>query len=267
MTTIISSTTRSPTALALGVHWSRLRRIERLCSLIGVVLVASGLIHAGVFAIDGGPLYGPVSWRKAITFGLSFGTTLITVTWVASYLTLSPRARGWLLGIFAADCVLEVAGITIQAWRGVPSHFNTETPLNTVIAMNLAVGGGVLIVVLTTLAVTAFRGPIAATPDMRLALRAGFVFLIIGLATGAAMIARGEILIKSGHLQAGYDTAGSLKWVHGVTLHALLVLPALAWLLAHNGQDEQRRTHAITTAIGLYTLATITVLAISLARY
>ncbi len=84
---------------------------------------------------------------------------------------------------------------------------------------------------------------------------------------GVELIARGEILIKSGHLQAGYDTAGSLKWVHGVTLHALLVLPALAWLLAHYGRDEQRRTHAITTAIGLYTLATITVLAISLARY
>jgi hypothetical protein len=76
---------------------------------------------------------------------------------------------------------------------------------------------------------------------------------------GVELIARGEILIKSGHLQAGYDTAGSLKWVHGVTLHALLVLPALAWLLAHYGRDEQRRTHAITTAIGLYTLATITV--------
>jgi len=247
---------RSSHLLALRGHWSRLRRIERLCYLIGVVLIASGLVHVGVFAIEGGPLYGPVSWRKPITFGLSFGTTLITVTWVASYLTPRPRARGWLLAIFATDGVLEVAGITIQAWRGVPSHFNTETPLNTVIAMNLA-----------ALAVTAFRGPIAATPDMRLALRAGLAFLIIGLATGAAMIARGEILIKSGHLQAGYDTAGSLKWVHGVTLHALLVLPALAWLLAHYDRDEQHRTRAITTAIGLYTLATITVLTISLARY
>ena len=266
----MSTTTPAPRSSdlpALRVHWSRLRRIERVCYLIGVVLLVSGLVHVGVFAIEGGPLYGPVSWRKPITFGLSFGTTLITVTWVASYLTLHPRARGWLLAIFAADCVMEVAGITIQAWRGVPSHFNTETPLNTVIAMNLAVGGGVLIVVLTTLAVTAFRDPIAATPDMRLALRAGFAFLIIGLATGAAMIARGEILIKSGHLQAGYDTAGSLKWVHGVTLHALLVLPALAWLLAHYGRDEQHRTRAITTAIGVYTLATITVLTISLARY
>ncbi|PZS29109.1 MAG: hypothetical protein DLM58_15970 [Pseudonocardiales bacterium] len=247
-------------------YWRQLRRTERVCYLLGAVLIASGLLHVGVFAIDGGPLYGPVSWRKPITFGLSFGTTLISVTWVASYLTLSPKARAWLLGIFAADCILEVAGITIQAWRHVPSHFNTETPLNTVIAMNLAVGGGVLIIVLSTLALTAFRGYIDAPPDLRRALRAGFAFLIIGLAVGASMIARGEILIKSGHRQAGYDTAGSLKWVHGVTLHAILVLPAVALLLAHRDWDEQHRIRAITTAIGLYSLATTAALVITLIR-
>lgn len=116
--------------------------------------MVSGLFHLGVFADRGAPLYGPVSWRKPATFELSFGLTLIALTWVASYLTLSTRARTWLSGIFAVDCVVEVAGITIQAWRGVPSHFNTETPLNTVIAMNLAVGGGVLIAVLGAIAIT-----------------------------------------------------------------------------------------------------------------
>lgn len=117
---------------------------------IGAVLIGSGIFHFGVFVLLSGPLDGPVSWRKPATFGLSFGLTLITISWVASYLTLSPRARSWLLGVFAADCVLEVASITVQAWRHVPSHFDTETPLNTVIAMNLAVGGAVLIAVLGT---------------------------------------------------------------------------------------------------------------------
>ncbi|MGI8678080.1 MAG: hypothetical protein ACR2LX_05220 [Jatrophihabitans sp.] len=266
MSTTTTPVPGPPSLPGVRSYWRQLRRIERASYLIGAVLIASGLLHVGVFAIDGGPLYGPVSWRKPITFGLSFGTTLITVTWVASYLILSPKARAWLLGIFAADCVLEVAGITIQAWRHVPSHFNTGTPLNTVIAMNLAVGGGVLIAVLGALTATAFRGRIEAAPDLRLALRAGFAFLMIGLAIGASMIARGEILIKSGHRQAGYDTAGGLKWVHGVTLHAILVLPALALFLAHRGWDEQHRTRAVTTAIGVYSLAAVAVLVISLAR-
>ena len=32
-----------------------------------------------------------------------------------------------LLTVFAADCILEVAGITVQAWRDQPSHLNTTT--------------------------------------------------------------------------------------------------------------------------------------------
>lgn len=55
-----------------------------------------------------------------------------------------------------------------------------------------------LIAVLGALAVTAFRGRIHATADMRLALQAGFALLAVGLGTGAAMIIHGEILIKSG---------------------------------------------------------------------
>ena len=253
-------------AVALRSHWAERRSIERACYLIGGALVLSGLFHLGVFAVRGGPWDGPVSWRKPATFGLSFGSTLITISWVGSYLTLSSRARSWLLGIFAADCGLEVAGITIQAWRYVPSHFNTETPFNTLVAMSLAVGGAVLLVVLGALAVTAFRGRIQATRDMKLALRAGFALLMIGLAIGAAMIAKGEVLIKTGHRQAAYDTAGSLKWVHGVTLHGILVLPALAIVLASVGWPEQRRIRGIAGAIGVYAVATVAVLVAALVQ-
>ena len=144
-----------------------------------------------------------------MTFGLSFGTTLIAITWVSSYLRIGDRRRAVLLGIFAADCVVEVAGITVQAWRHVPSHFNTESDFDSVIAFSLATGGAVLVGVLGSLAIAAFRtqGPAA----MRLALRAGFALLLAGLAAGVAMIARGEILINGGHRQAAYDTAGFLS--------------------------------------------------------
>jgi hypothetical protein len=242
------------------------RDIERVCYVVGAVLVTSGLVHLAVFAIRGGPWNGPVSRRKPATFGLSFGATLITICWVASYLTLSDRVRTWLLGVFATDCVVEVAGITMQAWRRVPSHFNNETALNTVVAMSLAAGGAVLIATLGALAVAAFRGQIDAPADMKLALRAGFALLLIGLAIGATMIAKGEILIHSGHRQAAYDTAGSLKWVHGVTLHAIVILPALAIGLAYRGWSERRRTRAVEVATGVYAVATIVVAAASLLR-
>lgn len=252
------------TPVTVAGRLARSRMIERRSYAIGAALIAAGAFHLGVFLILGGPWEGPVSWRKPATFGLSFGLTLITVTVVSSWLTLGPRARAWLLGVFAADCIVEVAGITVQAWRHVPSHFNTVTPFDRVIAMSLAVGGAVLIGVLGTLAVVAFRGRIQAAPDLKLAVQAGFALLMLGLATGVAMIAKGEVLINTGHRQAAYETAGSLKAVHGVTLHAIVVLPALALLLTRLGWSQERRTQAMLVAIACYLLATVAALAVAL---
>ncbi|MFL6101933.1 MAG: hypothetical protein ACJ74K_01115, partial [Actinomycetes bacterium] len=43
--------------------------VDRLCLVTAAVLIVSGLAHLLVFAVDGGPWYGPVSWRKPVTFG------------------------------------------------------------------------------------------------------------------------------------------------------------------------------------------------------
>ncbi|MEU5884586.1 hypothetical protein [Spirillospora sp. NPDC047279] len=241
------------------------RRAERVFYALGAVLVLAGIFHLGVFAVDGGPWEGPVSWRKPATFGLSFGLTLIAVTWVASYLPLGDRARTVLLGVFAADCFVEVGGITLQAWRHVPSHINRDTPFDSAVSTVLAAGGGVLIVVLGVMAVSAFRPNPGVAADMRLALRAGFVTLMIGLATGAAMIARGVITANTGTQDEAYAALGFLKLAHGVSLHGVLVLPALAWLAAALGWDGPRRMRAVGLGVTAYGLAIIAALVISLA--
>lgn len=91
--------------------------VDRSCLVIAVALVVSGLLHLGVFVIDDRPWAGPLSWRKPATFGLSFGLTLATVVWVTSYVVVAARARAVLLAVLMVDCVVEVAGITLQAWR------------------------------------------------------------------------------------------------------------------------------------------------------
>jgi hypothetical protein len=234
-----------------------LRPVERLCHAVGLLLILSGLAHLLVFAVDGGPWYGPVSWRKPVTFGLSFGATLIAVTWVTSYLRVGPRLRTVLLAVFAADCVVEVGGITLQAWRRVPSHLDMETPFDTVVSMTLAVGGGVLVVLLTVFAVASFRHRPAGPAGMALAVRSGFAILLVALASGAAMIARGVVLSRTGHQEAAYHSTAPLKPLHAVSLHAVLVLPALAWLLSRTSWSEPTRLRLVAAATGCYLLAVI----------
>ncbi|MGW3196512.1 hypothetical protein ACWDBD_18355 [Streptomyces sp. NPDC001118] len=231
------------------------RVVDRLCHATGLLLVLSGLVHVVVFAVDGGPWYGPVSWRKPITFGLSFGLTLIAITWVTSYLRTGPRLRSVLLLVFAADCAVEVGGITLQAWRRVPSHLNMETPFDTAVSMTLAVGGGVLVALLTFFAVVSFRHRPTGPVGMPLAIRSGFAFLLVALASGAAMIARGVVLTRTGHQEAAYHSTAPLKPLHGVSLHAVLVLPALAWLLSRSPRSERTRRRIVATAVGCYAAA------------
>ncbi|MFD7430490.1 hypothetical protein ACFV6Z_26115 [Streptomyces sp. NPDC059818] len=226
------------------------RPVEGLCYATGAVLIASGLVHLVVLVVDGGSWDGPVSWRKPVTFGLSFGLTLIAITWVSSYLRIGARTRTVLLGTFAADCVLEVAGITVQAWRRVPSHFNMETPFDTGVSMTLAVGGGALVVILSTLSAAAFLRRPGGPPGMALALRAGCGILVIGLLSGAAMIARGVYLTRTGHQLAGYASTASLKPLHGVSLHAVLVLPVLVRLLAMTSWSPHTRVSVVRAAVG-----------------
>ncbi|MEU9444827.1 hypothetical protein AB0D42_28915 [Streptomyces sp. NPDC048304] len=231
------------------------RTADRLCRATGLLLVLSGLVHLVVFAVDGGPWDGPVSWRKPVTFGLSFGLTLIAVAWVTSYLRVGARLRSVLLLVFAADCVVEVAGITLQAWRRVPSHLNMETPFDAMVSMTLAVGGGVLVVLLTVFAVASFRRRPTGPAGMPLAVRSGFTILLVALASGAAMIARGVVLTRTGHQEAAYHSTAPLKPLHGVSLHAVLVLPALARLLSRSPWNERTRLRIVAAGVGCYAAA------------
>jgi hypothetical protein len=168
-----------------------LGRLERTCLVVGAVLIVSGLLHLVVFAIDGGPWEGPVSWRKAVTFGVSFGLTVLTLVPVSRPVRMSDRARGLVVGGFVAACVVEVTLVTMQAWRRVPSHFNRETPFDSAVSTVLAAGGAVIVVTSVAVTVLAFRRRPALSGSRVLALRGGLLVFLVALGVGVAMIAGG----------------------------------------------------------------------------
>jgi hypothetical protein len=97
------------------------------------------------------------------------------------------------------------------------------------------------------------------TRSMRVAVRFGFVILLVAFATGAVMIARGVVQARTGHAQVAYTTAGALKPLHAVAMHAILVVPGLAWLLRFTNWSEARRVRLVWTAIASYAVLTVVV--------
>jgi hypothetical protein len=238
--------------VSLRSFWTRGRRIERIGYAVGALLLISGIVHAGILVVSGGSWTGPLSLRKPTVFGVSFGITLATIVWVASFLPLAERTRVALLTIFTAASVVETALVSLQAWRGVPSHFNVETAFDALVARALAVGGIALVVVIVGLTATAFRRNPAVPISLRRAIQVGFVALCGAMATGATMIARGMMLVFAGDPAAAYATGGALKPTHAVTMHAILVLPLLAWLLSFAGWSERDRLRVVLLASAAY---------------
>jgi len=238
--------------VSLRSFWTRGRRIERIGYAVGALLLISGIAHIAILAVTGESWVGPLSLRKPATFGLSFGITLVTIVWVTSFLPLADRTRVALLSIFTAASVVETALVSLQAWRGVPSHFNVETAFDAMVARALAVGGIALVTVIVGLTATAFRRNPAVPISLRRAIQMGFVALCVAMATGATMIARGMLLVFAGHPTAAYATGGALKPTHAVTMHAILVLPLLAWLLSFADWSEDRKTRIVLAASTAY---------------
>src|SRR5262249_29214130 len=60
-----------------------------------------------------------------------------------------------------------------------------------------------------------------------------------------------------GNPQAAYATGGTLKQTHAVTMHAILVLPAVAWVLSFTDWGDRLRLQIVViSAIG-YALVAI----------
>jgi hypothetical protein len=208
---------------------------QRFAYLCGALLVLSGAFHAVVYLVAGGPWEGPLSWRKPIVFGLSFGITLVTLTWLMSFLRVS-RITGWItLGVFAVASIGEVFLISMQKWRGVASHFNEDTAFDAAVFSLMGLLVAVVALVTVFIAALSFLRS-DAPPSLAWAIRAGLVLMLVSQAVGVQMI------VEGGNT---FGAAGALKVPHAFTLHALQVLPALAVLLQLSDSTERRRLKVV----------------------
>ena len=219
-------------------RFAQVESYQRFAYWCAALLVLSGMFHLGVYVVDGGPWEGPLSWRKPIVFGLSFGITLATLAWLMTF--MRPRRRwAWvLLGVFSFASVLEVVLISMQTWRGVASHFNEETVFDSLVFSLMGLLVGMIALVTVAIAVMAFF-PLDAPPSLALAIRVGLVLMLASQAVGVQMI------VEGGNT---FGAEGALKVPHAFTLHVAQVLPALAVLLLVSASSELRRIRVVSMA-------------------
>ncbi|MET7462006.1 hypothetical protein [Nonomuraea sp. NPDC005501] len=221
-------------------------------ALCAAAMAVLALAAATGLAVDGRTVLGEPVWLKPFKFALSFALYAGTLSWMIGQARRWRRTLWWLGTVAAAGFVLpEISAITFQAGRGVRSHFNFETGLDsTVFAV---MGGAAYLGWLMTFAMGVFllsqkrtlERPMAwavplgiavslagmsvgylmtaPTPEQAQALDAGLKLATIGAhSVGAPDAGAGMPL-------TGWKTgAGDLRVGHFVGLHALQALPLVA---------------------------------------
>ena len=196
---------------------------------VGAILCISGLAHLALYGWLGASWKGPLSLRKPALFGISGGLTIWSIGWLMTQLQPKKFDR-FLADSIAIALLVEVALITMQYWRGVASHFNHATSLDA--SIEFAMLGLILLasgaIVYLSVRTCWLRGEIE--PAMGTAIRSGMWLLSLSCVLGIATSVLGEVSISRGASYELWGKAGVLKFPHGVALHAIQLLPIVAWL-------------------------------------
>lgn len=234
---------------------------------LGMLLVFAASLAA--IAVDPSTILGAPTWLKPAKFAISVAIYAFTLAWVFTYLPGRQRLTtivGW---ITAVVLVLEVAIIDAQAARGVTSHFNVATPLDAVLFSTMGVGILMVWGAAIALTVALFRQRFA-DEAFGWALRLGMLLTVLGQATGglmtnptAAQLAAARttrMTVAGAHTVGAPDGGagvpvtgwsrehGDLRVPHFVGLHAVQILPAVAWLIGPLGSAVRRRRGVFVAA-------------------
>ncbi len=194
--------------------------------------------------------------RKPILFSISGGLTLWSLGRLISWLEAPVNGRMFYATIdrlLAVAMFAEISLITIQTYRGVRSHFNVASTIDS--RIEYAMTGLITVVVLIVIFLTIQCFYSLKLPkDWLLATRSGMIFLLLSCAIGFVISWWGHHQINQGAAPEIVGNAGVAKFPHGVALHAIQLLPLLAWINGRLRFCEKRSMILVSLAIALTTL-------------
>ncbi|MFB9903948.1 hypothetical protein [Allokutzneria oryzae] len=248
--------------------------------IMAVAMAALTVVSAVGLLVDDRVLTGAPVWLKPLKFGVSATVYAGTLGWL---LSLQRRGRrwGWWLGTAVAVTLsVDIAIVVFQAARARLSHYNREEGINQLLQPIFGRSTQVMLVAVVLLSIQLSLRNHLDRP-MTLAVRGGLAVAFLGMCTGFLMIFNAQpgqleaVKAGTGTAVGGHSvgvpdggpgmpltnwstTGGDLRIGHFVGLHALQLLPLLAFALAALStkvialRDERTRTRLVLVGSGAY---------------
>lgn len=204
------------------------------CGLLNFVLFTVCFV---LYFFDSHLVTGINPWIKPMKFGLSVGLYCWTFAWLLRYLVSKGNVK-FISWVILVCMVVENGIITLQAARGVISHYNISSNIDALLfsMMGAFIDINSLIIFYTLILFVFIRTTL--DKNMLLAWRFGLLLFLVAGVAGGMMI--GNLSHTVGALD-GTDgivflnwskVAGDLRSAHFITMHGLQVIPLFAFFVS-----------------------------------
>jgi len=241
------------------------RRNHILC-LVAAANLTLTIVFTVLMALDGRTLLGRNVWTKPWKFAISIAIFAGTMGWILPSLSLDNRIERAVSLIIGSAMTIEIVLISMQAARGVASHFNDSTPMDTAIYAVMGVTITISSIAVAYVLWRFVRNPPSLAPAYLWGLRLGMFLFVVASIEGWVMVAYSGHGIGVENATAGLPllnwnlTSGDLRVAHFVGLHALQILPLVGYGAA---TWERLSTHQSIWIVGAGSLlyGSVTILA------
>ncbi len=201
----------------------------------GWVCLAGALGCALLTQLSRRQVMGVNAWVKPFKFFASIALFVWTMGWYLGYLGPRPAVAAYTWVVVGA-LAFELLCIAGQAARGQRSHFNVDSAFGT--ALSVAMGVAIVVMTLWTAYIGLVFGqtPLPGLPPAYAwAIRLSIGLFVVFALQGGLMVSRQAHTVGSpdggpGLPVLGWSTRhGDLRVAHFIGMHALQVLPLLAW--------------------------------------
>ncbi|MBL7843198.1 MAG: hypothetical protein KF846_04345 [Cyclobacteriaceae bacterium] len=210
-----------------------IRNLNPLLYYTGLGHAVLFIIFIPLFILDDRLITGINAWIKPMKFALSITIYLWTFAWLLQYVKSVKNVKFISWGIVIC-MIVEMAIITVQAARGVPSHFNITSVPNAIMfsTMGTFIGINTFLVLYTLIL---FFTKAVNIPDhiTRVAWRAGLLLFFLGGISGGLMVTNLAHTVGAPDGGPGLPfvnwstVAGDIRAAHFITLHGLQLVPLI----------------------------------------
>ncbi|HMS70609.1 MAG TPA: hypothetical protein PKD18_20825 [Saprospiraceae bacterium] len=203
-------------------------------------------------------VYGVNAWFKPFKFAFSTFLYAWAMAWYCHYLPkFNIEVFNWSIIILLG---FEIIYISWQASKGQESHFNLSTPIYATLFSMMAIAASLVTLYTAYIAMLFFSGKFPELPDYYLwAIRLSLIIFVIFSFQGFLMGSRlshtvGLVNDNSDLYIAGWSKlAGDLRIAHFIGMHALQVLPVVAYYVL----KDLKLTVMISILYGLLAVFTL----------